>query len=89
MGLRWLTHLLKWRKPLPIAFNVPPLCSKCPVENRRLTFAAAHVKAHYALAYADAFALALAQERQATLLTGDPEFQTVQHLAAIEWLAQS
>jgi hypothetical protein len=24
MGLRWLTHLLKWRKPLPIAFNVPP-----------------------------------------------------------------
>jgi len=23
MGLRWLTHLLKWRKPLPIAFRVP------------------------------------------------------------------
>ena len=25
IGLRWLTHLLKWRKPLPIAFKVPPL----------------------------------------------------------------
>lgn len=25
MGLRWLTHLLKWRKPLPIAFKVPAL----------------------------------------------------------------
>ena len=56
--------------------------------DRKLTFAAAHLKAHYAIAYADAFALALAQERQATLLTGDPEFQTVQHLATIEWLPQ-
>lgn len=25
IGLRWLTHLLKWQKPLPIAFKVPPL----------------------------------------------------------------
>jgi hypothetical protein len=25
MGLRWLTHLLKWGKPLPIAFRVPCL----------------------------------------------------------------
>ena len=56
--------------------------------DRRLTFAAAHLKAHYAIAYADAFALALAQDHQATLLTGDPEFQAVQHLAAIEWLPQ-
>jgi len=56
--------------------------------DRKLTFAAAHLKAHYAIAYADAFALALAQEQQATLLTGDPEFQAVQHLAEIEWLPQ-
>jgi predicted nucleic acid-binding protein len=56
--------------------------------DRKLTFAAAHLKAHYAIAYADAFALTLAQEQQATLLTGDPEFQAVQHLATIEWLPQ-
>lgn len=54
--------------------------------DRRLTLAAAHIKAHHAVSYADAFAIALAQERQATLLTKDPEFQTVESLVSIEWL---
>lgn len=48
--------------------------------------AAAHLKAHYPISYADAFAAALAQELHATLLTGDPEFRAVQHLIHIEWL---
>ena len=56
--------------------------------DRRLTFAAAHVKAHHRLSYADAFAVALAQQMQATLVTGDPEFRAVEHLIAIEWLPQ-
>ena len=56
--------------------------------DRRLTFAAAHVKAHHLLSYADAFAVALAQQMQAILLTGDPEFHAVEHLVAIEWLPQ-
>lgn len=51
--------------------------------------AAAHIKAQNPLAYADAFAAALSQELEATLLTGDPEFETVQSLIAIEWLAKS
>jgi len=54
--------------------------------DRQLTFAAAHVKAQYALSCADAFAVALAQGMDATLLTGDPEFRQVRHLIAIEWL---
>lgn len=54
--------------------------------NRSLTFAAAHLKAHYPIAYADAFALALAQAHEAHLLTGDPEFRSVEHIATIEWL---
>ncbi len=54
--------------------------------DRQLTFAAAHVKARHALSYADAFAVALAQEMDAILLTGDPEFRQVGHLIAIEWL---
>jgi ribonuclease VapC len=53
---------------------------------RELTFAAAHVKAHFALSYADAFAIALAQREQATVLTGDPEFEQAQTLIAVEWL---
>lgn len=48
--------------------------------------AAAHLKAHHPIAYADAFAAALAQEFKATLITGDPEFQSIQHLIRVEWL---
>lgn len=54
--------------------------------NRRLTLAAAHIKARHAVSYADAFAIALAQERQATLLTADLEFRAVESLVSIEWL---
>lgn len=47
---------------------------------------AAHLKARYPLAYADAFALAAALEREAILVTGDPEFRSVEVLVRIEWL---
>ena len=57
--------------------------------DRSLTFAAAHVKAHHRLSYADAFAVALTQQMQATLVTGDPEFRAVEGLVAIEWLPQT
>lgn len=48
--------------------------------------AAAQVKAHYAISYADAFAVALAQELNATLVTGDPEFKQVESLISLLWL---
>ena len=57
--------------------------------DRRLTFAAEHIKAHHRLSYADAFAVALTQQMQATLVTGDPEFRAVEGLVAIEWLPQT
>lgn len=57
--------------------------------DRKLTFVAAHLKAHHAISYADAFALALAQRQQAILLTGDPEFHQVESLVTIEWLPQA
>lgn len=56
--------------------------------DRTQVFAAAHLKASYAISYADAFAAALAQEQNAILLTGDPEFANVQHLVTIDWLPQ-
>ncbi|WP_420645789.1 PIN domain-containing protein [Candidatus Leptofilum sp.] len=49
-------------------------------------FAAATFKAQYPIAYADAFAAALAEELSATLLTGDAEFQTMSSRIKIEWL---
>jgi len=57
--------------------------------DRKLTLAAAHVKAHHAISYADAFAVALSQSRQATLLTGDPEFHKVENLVTVDWLAHN
>lgn len=56
-----------------------------PVE-QELALGAAHLKAEYPIAYADAFAAALAQHHSATLVTGDPEFKALDELLAIEWL---
>ena len=48
--------------------------------------AAAHVKAQYRLAYADAFAVVAACDRRGILVTGDPEFKAVQEIVQIECL---
>jgi len=47
---------------------------------------AAHVKARYAISYADAFVVSLAKELEATIVTADPEFKKVKSLASILWL---
>ena len=51
-----------------------------------LVFQAAELKAQYALSYADCFALACSINHSAVLVTGDPEFKSVAHLIAIEWI---
>lgn len=48
--------------------------------------AAAHVKAHHPVSYADAFVVATAGEFSATIVTGDPEFKETESRAAIRWL---
>jgi predicted nucleic acid-binding protein len=48
--------------------------------------AAAHIKASFPVSYADAFAVALAQETAATVVTGDPEFRRVDSLVNVLWL---
>lgn len=50
-----------------------------------LTLIAARFKAMLPIAYADCFALALAQEHGAPVLTGDPEFRRAEHLVKVEW----
>ncbi len=55
---------------------------------RERVLAAAHLKATHAISYADAFVVAAAQEMRATILTGDPEFKTVEALVSVEWLAR-
>jgi len=38
------------------------------------------------VSFADAFAIALAQDKKATVLTGDSEFTQVESLVPIHWL---
>ena len=55
-----------------------------------LVMAAAKLKAHHAISYADAFAAATAILRALPLVTGDPELQTVaghEKSLTLEWLA--
>jgi len=63
----------------PAAEEAIRIVDALPVEvvpaDRNLTFAAAHIKAHHPLSYADAFAVALAQQLDAVIVTGDPEFK--------------
>jgi ribonuclease VapC len=58
-----------------------------PVEtDLELVRQAARYKASGKLAYADAFAAALAKLRNAELITGDPDFKAVQGEIKIGWL---
>ena len=43
-------------------------------------------KATYRISYADAFAAALAKEKKAELVTGDPEFKLLEKELRISWL---
>jgi ribonuclease VapC len=61
-----------------------------PVEfvptTRALADAAADFKANYRISLADAFAAALAKEKKAELITGDPEFKAMEKEIKIGWL---
>jgi len=59
-----------------------------PVD-REVTRLAAGFKARGGLSYADAFAAALAKERNAGLLTGDPELKALEIEIKILWLGRS
>ena len=47
---------------------------------------AAEIKAGHPIAYAGAFCAALAQRHKGRILTGDPEFKTVEKLVSVQWL---
>lgn len=60
-----------------------------PVTNRRV-WEAARLKARYPIAYADAFAVALARETGLPLLTGDPDLIAIERAGEcrIRWIAR-
>lgn len=64
-------------KSLPIAL-VP--------NNFQNVIEAARIKAEYPLSFADCFAVASAHREGARLITGNPEFNKVEHLIDIDWI---
>jgi predicted nucleic acid-binding protein len=54
--------------------------------DRRLADLAADFKARFKISLADAFAAALAKEKKAELVTGDPEFKALEKEIKITWL---
>ena len=57
--------------------------------DRDLALAAARIKARFALAYADAFAAALALKSGGAVLTGDPEFKLLEAEVPIHWIGRA
>jgi len=53
---------------------------------RMRILAAARIKARYAVSYADAFAIAAAQELDCPVVTGDPEFRRVEQAGMVKVL---
>ena len=66
------------------------LIKELPIEvviaNEEITLEAAHIKANYAISYADCFAAAAAKIFQGLLVTGDPEFKLLQNYIDIMWI---
>jgi predicted nucleic acid-binding protein len=70
-----------------IARELPTLPIEFHPATRALADLAADFKARHKLSLADAFAAALAKEKKADLVTGDPEFKAVEKEIKIGWLA--
>lgn len=75
--------LFKAQEVLAIIDELPIIMESA---NRELSLGAAHLKAQYSIAYADCFAAALAQQKKAMLISGDPDFEKVVEVIALEWL---
>ena len=62
-----------------LSFNIIPATND-------LVFEAAEIKADHPISYADSFAVACAINQSAEIVTGDPDFKKVEHLAKIHWI---
>lgn len=92
LNLGEVLYLVERRRGLRAAQAVLANIYQLPVARLPVTeetvLAAAHLKAHHPIAYADAFAVAAAQAQQAALVTGDPEFRAVEGIVTLEWLPE-
>ena len=90
INLGEILYITERRRGLASAQNIQSAIETLPIKNieatRNLVLDAAHIKANYALSYADAFVVAVAQQQNGIILTGDPEFRAVEDFVDVEWL---
>lgn len=83
-------YITERERGLPITQKVVALIEELPLvimdATREMVYAAAHLKAGFAISYADSFAAALAMQQNAILITGDPEFKSLEKVIKVEWL---
>lgn len=93
INLGELLYIIERRGRVAKAQDALALIRQLPIDvvpaDEQMVFAAAHIKANHTLSYADAFVVALAIQENATILTGDPEFQAIENLLTVEWLIAS
>lgn len=95
--LNWINwgeffYIVKRRVGSAKTMDALRLLEQLPIElfpvDQPLVRAAAEIKGEHAFSYADAFCIATAQRLDATVLTGDHEFKSVEHLIKIRWLTK-
>lgn len=79
-GIKPADQVLSMIKSWPLEF--------VPVKEE-LAIVAGRMKAENKISYADAYVVATALIKRATILTGDKEFKEIEDLLAIEWLPKN
>jgi len=74
------------QKKLEVLANIERLNFTILPAPDHLVLQAAEFKAQYSISYADCFVLVSAIDKKAAIVTGDPEFKKVEHLAEIIWV---
>ena len=90
INLGEVVYITERERGLAKAQEVLAMVEQLPIEilpvDRQTVLAAAHIKARYPIAYADAFVITAAQSHDGTVLTGDPEFNAVKDIVRVEWI---
>jgi predicted nucleic acid-binding protein len=92
INLGEVVYITERERGLAKAQEVLAIIEQLPIEilhvDRQSVLGAAHIKAHYPVAYADAFAIMAAQLHDGVIVTGDPEFKVVKDIVRIEWIGE-
>jgi ribonuclease VapC len=92
INLGEVAYITERERSLAKAQEVLAIIEQLPIEilsvDHQTVLAAAHIKAQYPVAYADAFAITAAQSHEGVVLTGDPEFNAVKDIVRIEWIGE-